>query len=805
LYHWTDRTVGEQSAEPVTFTAMSSVTLASYIPKIQFDEIEKSFDIEKVTKEFLHCYKDLYDNVRDELNKILKKNTAVRKDFKRKGIEIDDFAKKLLGQIVFLYFLQKKGWFGVKRGSDWGTGDKNYLRNLFQERETYYRPGDKRNFFNNILEPLFYNTLAIERPYDWTDRFSCKIPFLNGALFEPLFEYDWLNTELLLPDTLFSNNERTKEGDAGTGILDVFDRYNFTVNEAEPLQKEVAVDPEMLGKVFENLLPENLRHTGGTFYTPRPIVSYMCQQSLINYLATHVPDVPREEVEQFIRIGELPDVISRNAQKLDKLLEDVTVCDPAIGSGAFAVGMMHEIVRARELLATVADVPKRSTYELKRHVIQNSLYGVDIDPGAVEIAKLRLWLSLVVDEDHCHTIPSLPNLDQKIMPGNALLKSSGSFDIVIANPPYIDSERMTNEMPELRQAILNTYALTRGNWDIYIAFFEKGFELLNPQGTLAFISPDKWISKPFGDELRKRKTANILSILKAGRDIFETVNVDAIVTVFGSATADLRIFEWAGHVRPKITIAKDQLKEPYTYDWLFSDHIELLARIGAHRRRLSDIALCENACATSDAYKLKPFIIDKPQKAGYLRIINTGTVGKYKSKWGLREMVYLGDRYTRPVVNRKEFVTAFPNTYGKKSVKPKIIIKGLNLLDACLDEDGTIIPGKTTLIVTSDSTADLKLLLAFINSRIAQFYLEERYPASSYNRGITFTKEMLNNLPLPGLSVAERKKLISIVDHILAAKRTDPLADTSSLEADIDRVVYHLYGLTQDEIAIITG
>jgi hypothetical protein len=168
-------------------------------------------------------------------------------------------------------------------------------------------------------------------------------------------------------------------------------------------------------------------------------------------------------------------------------------------------------------------------------------------------------------------------------------------------------------------------------------------------------------------------------------------------------------------------------------------------------------------------------------------------------------MVYLGDRYTRPVVNRKEFVTAFPNTYGKKSVKPKIIIKGLNLLDACLDEDGTIIPGKTTLIVTSDSTADLKLLLAFINSRIAQFYLEERYPASSYNRGITFTKEMLNNLPLPGLSVAERNKLISIVDHILAAKRTDPLADTSSLEADIDRVVYHLYGLTQDEIAIITG
>ena len=206
--------------------------------------------------------------------------------------------------------------------------------------------------------------------------------------------------------------------------------------------------------------------------------------------------------------------------------------------------------------------------------------------------------------------------------------------------------------------------------------------------------------------------------------------------------------------------------------------------------RLSNVALCENACATSDAYKLKPFIVDKPGMPGYLRIINTGTIGKYESKWGLRDMVYLGDRYTCPVVNRRDFLTAFPNTYGKKSVKPKIIIKGLNLLDACLDENGTIIPGKTTLIVTSDSTDDLKILLAFINSRIAQFYLEERYPASSYNQGITFTKEMLNNLPLPSLSLSERNKLISIVNRILAAKRTDPHADTSSLEADIDHLVY---------------
>jgi len=407
------------------------------------DEIEKAFDIEKVTKEFFRQYKNLFENVGDALKRLLKTNTAVYEDFGKKGIDTDDFAKKLLGQIVFLYFLQKKGWFGVERGAEWGTGNKQFLRYLFDNRaklrarqdRSAYRPV---NFFNDVLEHLFYDALARERDDDYYARFDCRIPFLNGGLFEPLFGYDWVNTEILLPDALFSNNERTKEGDLGTGILDVFDRYNFTVNEAEPLEKEVAVDPEMLGKVFENLLPENLRYKGGTYYTPRPIVGYMCRQSLINYLSIELPEVPRDDIERFIRIGYvqadfeagrvhkykdkfLDESISRNAQKIDKLLENITVCDLAIGSGAFPVGMMQEIVRAREALSAVEGMLKRSTYELKRHAIQNSLYGVDIDPGAVEIAKLRLWLSLVVDEDDRNTIQALPNLDYKIMQGNSLL------------------------------------------------------------------------------------------------------------------------------------------------------------------------------------------------------------------------------------------------------------------------------------------------------------------------------------------------------------------------------------------------
>jgi type I restriction-modification system DNA methylase subunit len=435
------------------------------------EEIEQAFDIETVTKEFFERYKDLFESVRDAFNKILRQDRVVREDFKSKGIETDDFAKKLLGQIVFLYFLQKKGWFGVEPGAGWGTGNKQFLRYLFDYRDKLRARQERSanrpvNFFNDVLEHLFYDALARERDDDYYARFDCRIPFLNGGLFEPLFGYDWVNTEILLADDLFANSEKTKEGDEGTGILDVFDRYNFTVNEAEPLEREVAVDPEMLGKVFENLLPENLRHRGGAYYTPRVIVNYMCQQSLINYLSTHLPETPREEIEEFVHIGyaqadfeaaqiksqrerQLPKSITLNARNVDKLLEEIAVCDPAVGSGAFLVGMMQEIVRAREALSAIEGLAERTPYDLKRHSIQNSLYGVDIDPGGVEIAKLRLWLSLVVDEDDRNAIQALPNLDYKIMQGNSLL---GEFDGVqlidegLLAQAFLDVESQISEL-----------------------------------------------------------------------------------------------------------------------------------------------------------------------------------------------------------------------------------------------------------------------------------------------------------------------------------------------------------------------
>ena len=333
-------------------------------------QLEEAFNIEPVTKEFFDKYRDLLIRTVDALDKIVKRDQTVRKDFESKNINTVDFAKKLLGQIVFLYFLQKKGWFGVERGKPWGKGPKDFMRRLFNKEY-----GDYENFFNGILEPLFYEALRTDRSSadHYYSRFNCKIPFLNGGLFDPINNYDWVNTEITIPDELFSNTRRTKEGDIGDGILDVFDRFNFTVNEEEPLEKEVALDPELLGKIYEKLnaiRPDNFdeylrvlksgkkgeetnfNKEYGVYYTPREIVHYMCQESLINYLETELKKkCPREDIEKFVKFADsiheteeiviekekkiksgeqkttkyesqLPDSIKSNAKEIDRLLAD---------------------------------------------------------------------------------------------------------------------------------------------------------------------------------------------------------------------------------------------------------------------------------------------------------------------------------------------------------------------------------------------------------------------------------------------------------------------------------------------------
>ena len=594
-------------------------------------EIQKAFDIETITKEFFKEYRDLFIKTKLELDKIVKENPAVKKEFEDKNISTVDFAKKLLGQIVFLYFLQKKGWFGVEKGKDFGTGPKDFIRRLFNGEYISYK-----NFYNDVLEPLFYEALRDYRSSDdhYYDKLKCKIPFLNGGLFDPPNDFDWDKVDIPLPNDLFSNNNKTDEGDIGDGILDVFDRYNFTVNEEEPLEKEVALDPELLGKIYEKLnairednFDEYLKalkssteeenkfnREYGVYYTPREIVHYMCSESLIYYLESQLDGkVSREDLEVFVNFAdllienekvaqrkvennvkaseykyEIPESIVKNAKEIDKLLNDLKICDPAVGSGAFPVGMLHEIVKLRQLLS-VYTKNNLSTYDLKRHTIENSLYGVDIDPGAVEVCKLRFWLSLIVDEDSFKDIKPLPNLDYKVVRGNSLQKidkiifnkdkienlielehkhyreanskeklkikeeidrlineisnghrefdfrvyfaevfqnqNKNGFDIVIGNPPYVSTKGVDKEFKKVLEKV---YGFSD---DLYNHFYFKGIEILRENGILAFISSKTFWTIQTKRNLRELILDNKLLQLVDAANPFESAMVDTCITI----------------------------------------------------------------------------------------------------------------------------------------------------------------------------------------------------------------------------------------------------------------------------------
>lgn len=214
------------------------------------------------------------------------------------------------------------------------------------------------------------------------------------------------------------------------------------------------------------------------------------------------------------------------------------------------------------------------------------------------------------------------------------------------------------------------------------------------------------------------------------------------------------------------------------------------------------ISICENACSTADTYILDDIIQNIDYYTNdYYKIINTGTIDKYVSKWGIKEMKYLGNKYLKPVASKKKFQNTFQNTYYEKTNKPKLIIKGLTLLDVCFDNQGNIIPGKSTLIITSNDINNLKFLLGLLNCKLFIFILKEKYSSSSYNGGVTFTKDMINNLPLSKNYKDVYDKIINLVENIL--NNIENSLDTSEFELKIAIIVYKLYELSYAEVLVV--
>jgi adenine-specific DNA-methyltransferase len=978
-------------------TAAERFETLSTEKEITFQTLVNAFSVEKLSKAFFDEYTLHYQNFCDYLQESNYRKSvfnitfpagATKQDKDKASKPIRDFVKKLLGRIVFLYFVQKKGWLGAS-DTNYTNGLGDFIKQLFN------KSGGNDTFYSNWLTILFFDTLNKERANDdftMPDGKIVKVPFLNGGLFD---KEDFDEHLLTFKSKLFHNPDfedailTAKSNGFARGFLDFLDAFNFTVYEDSPDDHTVAVDPEMLGHIFENLLEDN--KDKGAFYTPKEIVHYMCQESLIEYLSTGLQNdytvyrqIGKEQIELFgneTRTGQLKIIeelgekgldkeevaymvknkdISKLTQKqllsIDRLLDNVKICDPAIGSGAFPMGLLQEIFSIKELIAYETGKVWKPA-EAKLNIIQNSIYGVDIEKGAVDIARLRFWLSLVVDEEKPK---ALPNLDYKIVVGDSLISKfdgeiveidweikegtqtdifgnenlqkrkqllktltekqrkyfdpanknkkalaleirnhkidvlinqlelmvktkgleqlpvktnykdnkkfvaaqerytktqgwlktinklkhllqhpeltfnhfdwkldfpevlnpylvngKGGFDIVIANPPYIDSETMINTgQDELREYLSSKMSFCKGNWDIYIAFFDMGFHFLNQNGNLVYITPDKWISKPFGYELRKQLKMNFNKIAEAGRKVFQTAKVDSIITFISKVESDyLGIDKFSENSIQNLgNILKSELTEPFAFDWLFSPHVDLLRYFDSIPHRFIEYGECENACATSDAYKLKEYLKDiKPNDFNsvlHFKVINTGTISKYVSRWGISEMTYLKDKsnptkkykYLAPVVDKKKFIKGFNNSYSEKSQKPKIIIKGLTLLDACLDYYAEIIPGKSTLIITKDKTNadDLYAILSIINSKLPLFYIKEKYRGSSYNQGVNFNTDMINNLPIPKIKEKVRGLFKSLSKYLIDLLETE-IDDVkyqlmpTYFEQIIDGMVYELY------------
>jgi len=553
---------------------------------------DDAFDVEPVTKEFFHEYGRIFEQVERAVKGV--------RDKGRKRL----FTQRLFNRIMFIAFIQKKGWLTLDGDTDylsalWGA----YQRDKSDPTKNCYRDRFKPLFFYGLNSSNEINQVSINRGGYLKIRIG-EVPYLNGGLFEE--DEDDRDEQIVVPDNALD-----------AVLNDLFARFNFTVTESTPLDVEVAVDPEMLGKVFEELVTG--RHETGSYYTPKPIVAFMCREAIKGHLRSQLPDETSESIEEFVDAHNADNL--RNAEAVLEALRSIKVCDPACGSGAYLVGMLHELLDLRVGLFATKKLDAKSAYDRKLDIIQSNLYGVDIDLFAVNIARLRLWLSLSVEYDGINP-PPLPNLDYKVEVGDTVCSPNpsgfqlglqkalvddflaakadymsahdsrklelrktiselrrniatwahrdgndfdwpiefaevfvgGGFDVVLANPPYVRMELFKDIKPSLRRNFPHIHA---DRADLYCYFYARSLEILHNGGMLAFISSKKWFRARYGAKLRKyvADTCRIASITDFGD-----------LPVFEGATAYPMIFiaqkASAGDVGPVFTEVRS-LGPPY--------------------------------------------------------------------------------------------------------------------------------------------------------------------------------------------------------------------------------------------------
>jgi TaqI-like C-terminal specificity domain/Eco57I restriction-modification methylase len=532
---------GEQlrtATERISLLDLEKIPNASPLDiQARHDEV---FDVEAVTQEFFREYRKTFEKVESLIQ------WATSNEQKRL------FTQKLFNRLMFIAFIEKKGWLKFHKRTD-------YLSALW---ESYQKDGaSDKNFYRDRLSHLFFIGLNNPQEQDITGinngaflkDLIGSVPYLNGGLFEQAD--DDKNLKIIIPDECID-----------TILHDLFQRFAFTVTESTPLDVDVAVDPEMLGKVFEELVTG--RHESGSYYTPKPIVSFMCREALKGYLKTQAKNESQDAIAQFVDEHNPDNLV--NPEEILEALRSVRCCDLAAGSGAYLLGMLHELLDLRQCLFATKGLDSNTVYQRKLDIIENNLYGVDKDVFAVNIARLRLWLSLAVEFQGEKPNP-LPNLKYKLEVGDSLTAPSPTTTGMVRSE-FIEQyrqkkaqymrthdggkkQKLEQEINELKiQIALVTHGSTKvkegfdwavefaevfadggfdillanppyvrqelikdlkptlqkvypttynGTSDLYCFFYARALQLLKVGGMLAFISPNKWFRAKYGEKLRK--------------------------------------------------------------------------------------------------------------------------------------------------------------------------------------------------------------------------------------------------------------------------------------------------------------
>ncbi len=916
---------------------------------ISFANIKDAFSVEAVNKEFYTKLFSWYEWAQKDTFNVTFPNMTDSNDDDR--VEINQHLIRLITRLIFVWFIKQKNLIADELFEPQEVAKllKNF-NPLAGKDDVDCKPQKEEttNYYHAIIQNLFFATLnktmnerrfsyegndrekrkadySIKSLYRYSELFINdkaqseavklfdKTPFLNGGLFECLdksdpnaINYNRVNyvdgfsrndemngtnfkCRAFIPNVLFFNEDEKQPG-----LITLLKQYNFTVEESTANDAVVALDPELLGKIFENLLAsynpetkESARKSSGSYYTPREIVKYMVEQSIAEALKTKLPKVDPEAIDALIQDDECPKALDMRHGEVKDTLLSLKIIDPAVGSGAFPMGVMQCMLEIIQKLFPETD----NIYELKKRIIEDCLYGVDIQPIAVQITKLRCFISLIVDEmpdpaKPNHGMMTLPNLETKFVAANSLiplntktpaqpslfdlmareinaerrklleirhkhflaktydekkalreadkisrtklaqlyeknkaissdevkriidwdpynqnqfapffdpewmLGVSEGFDIVIANPPYGATMSDTD-----KACYKSHYQWLKNRYDIYMVFFELGITITN--NVLCFITPDKWLSKSFGLTFREKCMIPYMrSILHLGNAVFESATVDAIVTNFSkniNKELSIRICEEKQFVTVN-RIDKKKLTTPYLIDQYFEkEKPEIIRIVEKQHHVLGDYAKCEYAMASpTDAYKLKEYISENSDPGiSDLILINTGIIEKYTNRWKVKSMKYLKDKYNHPTVRIDDIKSIFGETFIKRMTSPKLIIKGLNLLDCCIDYDGRIMSTVATLNIRSQSKELLNVLAAIINSSVMTEYCKAKYKSSSYCGGLLFTPDMINNLPVPDLSN------LSILNDVI--KKVNSVFNDSenrkNIISEIDALVRKMYKL----------